>query len=76
MPWSQDYNPLHLWPLSTAMAAVPVLTRFVVLLVLNEVTVGAEHVMVVLPLTTRRDSVDQSGARRGDRRASRRRRQG
>jgi hypothetical protein len=60
MPWSQNYNPLHFWPLSTAMAAVPVLTRFFVLLVLNEVTVGAEHAMVVLQLTARRDSVDQS----------------
>jgi len=36
MPWSQNYNPLHLWPLSTAMAALPVLTLFFVLLVLKK----------------------------------------
>jgi len=36
MPWSQNYNPLHFWPLSTAMAALPVLTLFFVLLVLKK----------------------------------------
>jgi lactate permease len=36
MPWSQNYNPLHFWPASTAMAALPVLTLFFVLLVLKK----------------------------------------
>jgi lactate permease len=36
MPWYQNYNPLHFWPLSTAMAALPVLTLFFVLLVLKK----------------------------------------
>jgi len=36
MPWSQNYNPLHFWPFSTAMAALPVLTLFFVLLVLKK----------------------------------------
>lgn len=36
MPWSQNYNPLHFWPASTAMAAMPVLTLFFVLLVLKK----------------------------------------
>ena len=30
--WSQNYDPLHAWPLSTLVAALPVLTLFVVLL--------------------------------------------
>src|SRR4051812_14408363 len=33
--WSQDYDPLHFWPLSTLVAALPVLTLFFVLLVLR-----------------------------------------
>jgi lactate permease len=36
MPWQQNYDPLHLWPLSTAMAALPVITLFFVLLVLKK----------------------------------------
>ena len=36
MPWSQNYNPMLFWPLSTAMAALPVLTLFFVLLVLKK----------------------------------------
>jgi len=36
MPWSQNYNPLQFWPLSTAMAALPVLTLFFTLLVLKK----------------------------------------
>jgi lactate permease len=28
MAWSQDYDPLHAWPLSTLVSAVPVLTLF------------------------------------------------
>src|SRR4051794_32941673 len=34
-PWSQDYDPLNSWPLSTLVAAVPVLTLFFVLLALR-----------------------------------------
>ncbi|HEY2157046.1 MAG TPA: L-lactate permease [Isosphaeraceae bacterium] len=33
--WSQDYDPLHAWQLSTLVAALPVLTLFFVLLVLR-----------------------------------------
>ncbi len=33
--WSQDYDPLHAWPLSTLIAALPVLTLFFALLVLR-----------------------------------------
>ncbi len=36
MPWSQNYNPLGYWPVSTALAALPVLTLFFVLLVLKK----------------------------------------
>ena len=36
MPWSQNYDPLHFWPLSTLIAALPVLTLFFVLLVLKK----------------------------------------
>ena len=36
MPWSQSYNPLHFWPASTAVAALPVLTLFFVLLALKK----------------------------------------
>ena len=31
MTWSQDYDPLHSWPLSTLVAALPVVTLFVAL---------------------------------------------
>ncbi len=34
-PWSQDYDPLHSWPLTTLVAALPVLTLFFVLLALK-----------------------------------------
>src|SRR3954466_14911548 len=33
--WSQDYDPLHAWPLSTLVAALPVLSLFFVLLALR-----------------------------------------
>jgi lactate permease len=33
--WPQDYDPLHAWPLSTLVAALPVLTLFFVLLALR-----------------------------------------
>jgi lactate permease len=33
--WPQDYDPLHAWPLSTLVAALPVLSLFFVLLVLK-----------------------------------------
>ena len=33
--WSQDYDPLHAWPLSTLIAALPVLSLFFALLVLK-----------------------------------------
>ncbi|MBP1623123.1 MAG: L-lactate transport, partial [Acidobacteria bacterium] len=36
MPWSQNYDPLHFWPLSTFIAALPVLSLFFVLLVLKK----------------------------------------
>ncbi len=32
MTWSQNYDPLHSWPLSTLVSALPVLTLFFVLL--------------------------------------------
>ncbi|HKX27781.1 MAG TPA: L-lactate permease [Blastocatellia bacterium] len=35
MTWTQDYNPLHSWPLSTAVSALPVITLFFVLVVLK-----------------------------------------
>src|SRR4051812_1436077 len=31
MTWSQDYDPLHAWPVSTLVSALPVLTLFYVL---------------------------------------------
>ena len=33
--WNQNYDPLHSWPLSTLVAALPVLTLFFVLLALR-----------------------------------------
>ena len=30
MPWPQNYDPLHAWPLSTAVSALPVLSLFAV----------------------------------------------
>ena len=35
MPWTQNYDPLHSWPLSTLVAALPVLSLFFVLLALK-----------------------------------------
>src|SRR5688572_14571081 len=35
-PWYQNYDPLHFWPLSTAVSALPVLTLFFVLIVLKK----------------------------------------
>ncbi len=35
MTWTQNYDPLSAWPLSTAVSALPVLTLFFVLLVLK-----------------------------------------
>ena len=35
MTWTQNYDPLNAWPLSTAVAALPVLTLFFVLIVLK-----------------------------------------
>ena len=36
MNWSQNYDPLGWWPLSTLVSALPVLTLFFVLLVLRK----------------------------------------
>jgi lactate permease len=36
MTWSQNYDPFHAWPLSTAVAALPVVTLFFVLVVLKQ----------------------------------------
>ena len=36
MAWTQDYDPFGLWPLSTLVSALPVLTLFFVLLVLKK----------------------------------------
>ncbi|HEV3168379.1 MAG TPA: L-lactate permease [Isosphaeraceae bacterium] len=36
MTWDQNYDPLHSWPLSTLVSALPVLTLFFVLLVLRK----------------------------------------
>ena len=35
MPWSQHYDPFGAWPLSTAVAALPVVTLFFVLVALK-----------------------------------------
>jgi lactate permease len=35
MTWTQDYDPLHFWPFSTLVAALPVLSLFFTLLVLK-----------------------------------------
>jgi lactate permease len=35
MPWPQNYDPLHAWPLSTIVSALPVVTLFFVLVVLK-----------------------------------------
>jgi lactate permease len=34
--WTQNYDPLHAWPLSTLVASLPVLTLFFVLIVLKK----------------------------------------
>jgi lactate permease len=36
VPWNQNYNPLHFWPASTFVSALPVLTLFFVLLILKK----------------------------------------
>jgi hypothetical protein len=33
LTWSQDYDPLHAWPLSTFVSALPVLTLLTLLVV-------------------------------------------
>ncbi|HZW33899.1 MAG TPA: L-lactate permease, partial [Isosphaeraceae bacterium] len=35
MSWSQDYDPLHAWYISTLVSALPVVTLFFVLVVLR-----------------------------------------
>jgi lactate permease len=35
MTWSQDYDPLHAWPLSTLVSALPVVSLFFALIVLK-----------------------------------------
>src|ERR1700751_3450014 len=35
MTWTQDYDPLHSWPLSTLISAMPVVTLFFALVVLK-----------------------------------------
>src|SRR5262245_31063194 len=35
MPWSQTYDPLGAWPLSTAVAALPVVTLLFVLVIIR-----------------------------------------
>jgi lactate permease len=35
MPWQQNYDPLHAWPFSTLVSALPVATLFFVLVVLK-----------------------------------------
>jgi len=48
MPWYQNYDPLHSWPLSTLVSALPVLTLFFVLIVLrSRVWVAALSGMLV-----------------------------
>jgi lactate permease len=48
MPWSQNYDPLGAWPLSTALAALPVVTLFFVLVALRaRVWIAAFSGMVV-----------------------------
>jgi lactate permease len=51
MTWTQNYDPFGLWPLSTLVSALPVLTLFFVLLVLKKrvwVSALAGMVMAVL----------------------------
>jgi lactate permease len=36
VPWNQNYDPLHFWPASTFVSALPVLTLFFVLLILKK----------------------------------------
>src|SRR3954454_2043075 len=54
-PWSQDYDPLHAWPLSTLVAALPVLSLFFVLLALRArvwvAALAGASVAVVLALS-------------------------
>jgi lactate permease len=54
MTWTQDYDPLHSWPASTLVAALPVLTLFVVLLALKaRVWVAALAGMVMAIIVAR-----------------------
>ena len=51
MTWSQNYDPLQSWPLSTFLSALPVLTLFFVLLVLKKrVWVSALYGMIMAVL--------------------------
>src|SRR5262245_8780446 len=51
MAWTQDYDPFGLWPASTLVSALPVLTLFFVLLVLKKrVWVSALSGMLVAVL--------------------------
>jgi lactate permease len=36
VPWNQNYDPLHFWPASTFVSALPILTLFFVLLILKK----------------------------------------
>jgi len=50
-PWFQNYDPLHFWPLSTLLSALPILTLFFVLVVLKKrVWVAALYGMLVAVL--------------------------
>ena len=41
MTWTQDYDPLHAWPVSTLVSALPVITLFFALLQILGVRVSA-----------------------------------
>jgi lactate permease len=48
IPWLQNYDPLHFWPLSTLISALPILTLFFVLVVLKKrVWIAALYGMLV-----------------------------
>lgn len=50
-PWLQNYDPLHFWPLSTLLSALPILTLFFVLVVLKKrVWIAALYGMLVAVL--------------------------
>jgi lactate permease len=44
MTWPQDYDPLHAWPLSTLISALPVVTLFFALVVLKLLQVMKESI--------------------------------